>query len=228
MALPVLKFIYNHSEVDTEYNFYTGNPNWREINPGVDTVIFTGGGIGDVDEGIGDFIANPTLASGTRSPTIRPSVASYVIPYTYVESGNTMYMVPLAGHTDNKYVFGIQVSGTIDGNMYLEAWDDVTFSTTTLPVISGTANGGYESCVNAINTLWAASINFGLVPYPWDGDTTGASYLRGQTDRIGVGYPLPVTEITNTVLYYNIYIRLETDSPTFHNTPVLGFRYLYT
>ena len=223
MALPVLKFVYNHSQVDTAYNFYTGNPNWREITPGVDTVIFTGGGIGDVDEHIGDFLTYPTLASGTRSPTIRPSVTSYVIPYTYVESGSIMYMVPLAGHNTNRYIFGVLVSGTIDGNMYLEAWDDITFSTTDLPVISGTANSGYESYVNAIRTTdqsppWSPG---------WDGDSTGGAYLRGQADRVGLGAP-PVTEITNTVLYYNIYIRLQTDSPTFHNTPVLGFRYLYT
>jgi len=223
MALPVLKFVYNHSDTDTPYDFYTGNANWREITPGVDTVIFTGGGIGDVDENIGDFSGNPTLVSGTRSPTIRPSVSSFVIPWVYVESGPTMYMVPLAGHNTNRYVFGVSVSGTVDGNMYLEAWDDITFSTYDLPVLSGTANSGNESYVNAIRTTdqsppWSPG---------WDGDDTGAAYLSGQLDRVGLGDP-PVTEITDEMLFYNIYIRLETDSPTFHNMPVLGFRYLYT
>jgi hypothetical protein len=189
----------------------------------VDTVIFTGGGIGDVDEDIGDFTNHPTLVSGTRSPTIRPSVSSFVIPYVYVESGSTMYMVPLAGHNTNRYVFGVQVSGTVDGNMYLEAWDDITFSTTDSAVISGTSNSSNESYVNAIRTTdqsppWAPG---------WNGDSTGAGYLKGQTDRVGLGTP-PVTSIEDEMLFYNIYIRLETDAPTFHNTPVLGFRYLYT
>jgi hypothetical protein len=227
MALPVLKFVYNHSQTDTAYDFYTGNANWRELTPGVDTVIFTGGGIGDVDEGIGDFITNPTLASGTRSPTIRPSVSSYIIPYTYVESGNTMYMVPLAGNNTNRYVFGVQVSGTVDGNMYLEAWDDITFSTTNSPVLSGTANSGFKSYVNAIRTTGDSPPCHVAPGDCWDGDDVGADYLRGQSYRVGLGDP-PVTDITNEMLFYNIYIRLETDSPTFHNTPVLGFRYLYS
>lgn len=223
MAEPYLKFIFNHSQTDSAYNFYTGNPNWRELTPGVDTVVFTGGGIADADEDIGDFSGHPTLASGTRSPTIRPAVTSYVIPHTYVESGSTMYMVPLAGHNTNRYVFGISVSGTIEGNCYLEGWDDYTFSTAALPVFSGTANSAYESYVNAIRTTdqsppWAPG---------WDGNDTGAAYLRGASDRVGLGTP-PVTSIQNEVLFFNVYIRLETDSPTFHNTPVFGFRYLYT
>ena len=148
MAEPILKFFYNHSAVDTPYDFYTGNANWREIEPGVETIIFTGGGIGDADVNLG----NATLASGTRSPTIRPSVTSYVIPYVYVESGSTMYYVNLAGHNTNRYVFGVSVSGTIDGDCYLEAWDDNSFSTYDLPVLSGTANSSNESYVNAIRT----------------------------------------------------------------------------
>lgn len=219
MAIPYLKFVYNHSDTDTPYNFYTGNPNWREITPGVDTVIFTGGGIGDVDVGLG----STTLASGTRSPTIRPAVTSYVIPYVYVESGSTMYYVPLAGHNTNRYVFGVSVSGVINGDMYLEAWDDITFSTSDLPVLSGTSNSSYESYVNAIRTT-----NQSPPWHPgWNGSDTGAAYLRGQSDRVGLGTP-PVTSIEDEMVFYNIYIRLQTDSPTFHNTPVLGFRYLYT
>lgn len=229
---PTLTFIYNHSAVDTEYNFYTGNPNWRELTPGSDVVIITGGGIDDADTHVGDFGSHPTLASGTRSPTIRPSVTSYIIPYVYVESGNTMYSVPLcsnqgSGNT-SKYVFGISVSGTINGNAYLEAFDNNSFSSYDLPVLSGTNNSSYESYVQGMNTLWAENANGGTVPYPWSGSTTGCSFLRGQSDRVSLGYPNPVTEITDTVLYYKFYIRLETDSPTFHNVPVFAVRYLYS
>jgi hypothetical protein len=222
MAEPYLKFVYNHSNTDTPYNFYTGNANWREITPGVDTVVFTGGGIDDFYEGVSN-LSNDTLASGTRSPTIRPAVTSFVIPYTFVESGSTMYRVPLAGHNTNRYVFGVSVSGTIQGNCYLEAWDDFTFSTFALPVLDGSANSSSESYVNAIRTTdqsppWHPG---------WDGDDDGAGYLRGDNSRVGLGEP-PVTSIDDEMLFFNVYIRLETDSTTFHNTPVFGFRYLYT
>jgi len=219
MAEPTLKFFYNHGVTDVPYNFYTGHPNWREIEPGVDKIIFSGGRIGDVDEGMG----STTLVSGTRSPTIRPSSTSYVIPYVYVESGDTMYYVQLAGHNTNKYVFGVSVSGTIEGNCYLEAWDDNSFSTYVLPVLSGTSDSSYMSYVNAIRTTdqsppWH--------PY-WDGSDIGAAYLRGQQYRVGLGTP-PATSINDEMLFYNIYIRLEIDSPTFHNVPILAFRYLYS
>jgi len=222
MAEPYLKFVYNHSDTDTAYDFYTGNANWREITPGVDSVIFTGGGIADFDEGISNT-ALDTLASGTRSPTIRPAVTSFVIPYTFMESGSLMYRIPLAGHNTNRYVFGISVSGTIQGNCYLEAWDDFTFSTYSLPVLSGTSDSSYESYVNAIRTTdqsppWAPG---------WNGNSIGGAFLRGDTNRVGLGDP-PVTDIVDEMLFFNIYIRLEVDSPTFHNTPVFGFRYLYT
>ena len=219
MAEPYLKFFYNHGTSDVPYNFYTGHLDWREITPGVDTIIFTGGGIGDADEDLG----TTTLVSGTRSPTIRPSSTSYVIPYVYVESGDTMYYVQLAGHNTNRYVFGVSVSGTIEGNCYLEAYNDNSFSTYDLPVLSGTSNSSYESYVNAIRTTnqsppWSPG---------WDGSDTGAAYLRGQADRVGLGTP-PATSINDEMLFYNIYIRLETDAPTFHNIPVLAFRYLYS
>jgi hypothetical protein len=222
MAEPYLKFVYNHSNTDTPYNFYSGNANWREITPGVDTVIFTGGGIDDWYEHVSDP-SYDTLASGTRSPTIRPAVTSFVIPYTFMESGTTMYRIPLAGHNTNRYVFGVSVSGTIEGNCYLEAWDDFTFSVYSSAVLSGSVNSGSESYVNAIRTTdQSPPWNPG-----WSGIDDGANYLRGDTNRVGLGEP-PVTNIIDEMLFFNIYIRLETDSPTFHNTPVFGFRYLYT
>lgn len=219
MSEPTLKFVYNTSASDSPYTFFGANPNWSEIAPGGDVVIFTGGGIDDTGLNMGDA----TLPAGTRSPTIRPAVTSYVIPYVYVESGSTMYYVPLAGHNTNRYVFGVSISGTIEGDLYLEAWDDNSFSTYDLPVLSGTSSSSNESYVNAIRTTnqsppWGPG---------WDGNDTGAAFLAGQADRVGLGTP-PVTDLTNEVVFYNIYIRLETDAPTFHNTPVLAFRYLYT
>ena len=222
MAEPTLLFVYNNSETDTEYNFYTGNANWRTINAGQDKVVFTGGGIDDFAEGISDTSQDP-LASGTRSPTIRPSVTSFVIPYTFLEDSADMYRVYLAGHNTNRYVFGVSVSGTIEGNCYLEAWDDYSFSTTNSEVLQGSSNSGNESYVNAIRTTdQSPPWNPG-----WDGNDDGAAFLRGDSDRVGLGEP-PVTNIVDEVLFFNIYIRLETDSVTFHNTPVFGFRYLYT
>jgi len=220
MAEPTLTFLYNHSGTDAEYDFDTGATGgsvWREIEPGVDKIIFSGGGIADEDNNMGSL----TLASGTRSPTIRPSVTSYPIPYVYVESGDTMYYVQLAGYNSNRYVFGVSVAGTIEEDCYLEAWNDNSFSTYDLPVLSGTSNSSYMSYVNAIRTT-------NQTPSPtWNGSDTGAAYLRGQQHRVGLGTP-PAEFIEDTVLFYNIYIRLETDSPTFHNVPILAFRYVYS
>jgi hypothetical protein len=226
MAEPYLKFVYNHSDTDSEYDFYTGNANWRTITPGIDTVIFTGGGIEDFDEGISNT-ALDTLASGTRSPTIRPAVTFFDIPFTFMESGALMYRIPLAGNNTNRFVFGVSVSGTIEGNCYLEAWDDFTFSTYTSEVLTGSLNSGSESYVNAIRTTDQTPPCHTFPLSCWTGVDTGANFLRGDTNRVGLGAP-PVTDIIDEVLFFNIYIRLQTDSPTFHNTPVFGFRYLYT
>lgn len=234
MAEPTLTFLYNHSDVDARYDFYTGatgGSTWREITPGSDVVIFSGGGIDDWTPWLIADETVMTLASGSRSPTIRPSSTSFVIPYVFVESDSTMYRVPSASNlgsaNTNAYAFGISVSGTIQGTLYMEAWDDNSFSTYTSEVLVGSANSSNESYVNAINTDAAKVANGGVMPYPWYGSTTGASYIRGTSDRVtftGVG----VTHITDEMLFYNIYIRLETDAPTFHNVPVLAFRYLYS
>jgi len=211
MAEPSLIFFYNTSSDDTPYNSGT----YRIMAPGSDLIVFTGGGIGDNEEGMGSL----TLASGVRSPTIRPALVNTVIPFTYVESGDTMYYVPLAGQNSNRYVFGVEVSGTINSDLYFEAWDDYAFSTTQLPVLSGTANNSYKSCVNAITTT------SGSPAIDWTGADEGAAYLRGYTNRVGLK---GVSPIIDEFLYFNVYIRLETDSPTFHSTPVFAFRYLYT
>lgn len=215
MSEPTLTFIYNTSNTDSSYTSAPGN--YRTITPGSDLIVFTGGGIDDVDKGMG----SATLTSGTRSSTIRPSVTSYVIPYTYVESGSTMYYVPMAGSSDNRWVFGVVISGTMNSDLYLEAWDDNSFSTYDLPVLSGTANSSYKSFVNAVRTTDQEPQND-----PWTGASeAGGAYLRGDSERVGLGN---VSSLTDTEVYFNIYIRLETDSVTFHNTPVLAFRYLYT
>ena len=241
MAEPYLKFIYNHSNNDAAYDFYTGSTggsDWRQITPGLDTVIFTGGGIDDWNPFLIGDETQMTLVSGSRSPTIRPAVTDYVIPHVFVESGSTMYRVPSAsnlGSPNTKaYAFGISVSGTIEGSLYLEAWDDFSFSTFASEVLVGSTNSSNESHVNAVNTEVATYDNSGTMPYPWDGNTAGGAFLRGDSDRVAFvgnqpgdpGYPNP--QIINEVKFFNVYIRLETDSVTFHNTPVFGFRYLYT
>lgn len=214
MSEPTLTFIYNKTATDSSYASAPGN--YGVISTSIDTVVFTGGGIDDVDKGMGDL----TLASGTRSATIRPSSAAYVIPYTYVESGANMYRVPLCGQNTGRYVFGVSIAGTMNSDLYLEAWDDNTFSTYNLPVLSGTANSSYESYVNAIRTTHQEPQTM-----DWDGGDAGAAYLRGQSDRVGLDNS---SSITDKEVYFNIYIKLETDTQTFHNTPILGFRYLYT
>lgn len=232
---PNLTFIFNHSNVDAPYDFATGSGTggsvWREITPGIDTVIYTGGGIDDWNPWLVGDTSAMTLASGSRSPTIRPAVTSYMIPHVFVESAATMYRVPSASSVNiqlaKAYAFGVAVSGTIQGSMYLEAWDDFTFTTFALPVLAGSSNSGNESYVNAINIDTAMAGNGGTMPWPWDGNSSGAAFLRGDTDRVAfIGTNLNYIE--NEMLFFNIYIRLETDSTTFHNTPVYGFRYLYS
>lgn len=220
MSEPTLKFIYNKSTNDTAFNRYLpSDPNYGVLNTSVDTIVFTGGGIDDVDKNMGDL----TLASGTRSATIRPSATSYIIPYTYVESGAWMYRVPLAGQQylgqPRRYVFGVSISGTMNSDLYLEAWDDNSFSTYNLPVLSGTSNSSNNSYVNAIRTTDATP------PGGWTGGNAVGAYLRGQSNRVGLSGG---SSLTDEEVYFNIFIQLETDTVTFHNTPVLTFRYLYT
>jgi hypothetical protein len=216
MAEPTITFLYNHGSTDSPY-LGAGSPlgDWKVIDTvAPDLVVFTGGGI------LGT-LPTPTVASGTRDATIKPTVASYVIPQTYVESGSLMYNVPLVGYTANRYCMGVYVSGSTSSDLYLESWDDNSFSTTSSEVLVGSANSSNNSYINAIRTTnssppWSPG---------WSGSDSEASYLRGTDDRIGLKNS---SSISNECLYYNIYIKLEVDSVTFHNTPVLGFRYLYT
>jgi len=158
--------------------------------------------------------------SGTRDATIRPSVASYVIPQTYIEK-DQMYIAQHVGHNVNRYAMGVYIKGHMTSDLYLEAWDDNSFSTTNLEVLTGTANSGGNSFINAIRTT---SVEPPWNPY-WDGNDDGAAFLRGVTYRVALNNS---STITDSTVYYNIYVRLETDCSTFHVLPVLGFRYLYT
>ena len=215
MAAPTLTFLYNNSGTDTAYTGSgSSDANFGVITAGSDTLVFTGGGIDD------SVRTTPTCASGTRSATIRPSSTSYVIPYTYVES-TIMNHCDLVGHNANRYTMGVYVDGTMSSDLYLEAWDDNSFSTTSLAILQGSTNSSNESYINAIRTTSSAP------PWApgWSGSDTGAAYLRGTSDRVALKN---ASSITDEAVYYNIYIRLETDSSTFHNTPILGFRYTYT
>lgn len=226
MAEPTITFGFNHNAAgDSPWPFIGAYPadigGWRVISPATDLVVFTGGGIDDMDEANGgvNALGNLTVASGIRSATIKPSDVAYVIPYTYVEQ-TQMYRTT-AGHNVNRYVFGVRIDGTATSDLYLEAWDDNSFSTTDLEILTGTSNSSSQSLVNAIRTTsveppWAPG---------WDGNTSGAAFLRGTEHRVALNNS---SQIINSTVYYNIYIKLETDCSTFHVMPVLGFRYLYT
>jgi hypothetical protein len=215
---PVITFGYRHSngtDLSWSYNG-TNDPEtggWKEMHPITDLVVFTGGGI------LGT-LPTPTCASGTRDATIKPSQAPYVIPQCYVESGDTMY-ITYAGHNQNRYAFGVFVYGECSSDVYTECWDDNTFSTTDLELLQGTSNNGGVSCINAIRTTyteppWAPG---------WDGNSDGGAFLRGTESRVALGNS---STITDQALYFNIYVELPTDVGTFHATPVLAIRYLYT
>lgn len=225
MAEPTLYFLYNKGTSDVAYTG-SGAPdaNFNVIDIGTDTVVFTGGGIlGTLD--------NPS-ASGTRDATLKPSGSPYIIPQVFVEhaalpTSSGMVQAPLAGYGPPssqgpyRYAFAVYVDGSMSSDLYLEAWDDATFSTTSSEVLQGSTNSSNESYVNAIRTTDSEP------PYPWDGNDSGAAFLRGSTASKRV--PLANdSSITNEAVYYNMYIQLETDAVTFRNTPVFGFRYSYT
>lgn len=219
MAEPVLTFAFNHEGFDTPWGFTGGvdeDPNkngFMEINVYTDLVVFTGGGI------LG-LLPTPTCISGSRDATIKPAVASYVIPQTFVEK-DQMYHAPLTGNSIGRYAMAVYIDGHMTSDLYLEAWDDNSFSTTNLEVLAGTPNSGNKSFINAIRTTNAEP------PWHpgWTGVDSGAAFLRATGDRVALGN---ASTLTDTTVYYNIYVRLETDCSTFHAQPVLGFRYLYT
>lgn len=236
MAEPILTFGCNHDAAgDTPWGYdgVGNNPDingWKGITPATDLVVFTGGGIDDPDEANGgaNAMGSTTLSSGVRSATIRPSTTYYTIPYTYIEKADGfMYYAQFTGKTAYRYAMAVHIYDHMTSDLYLEAWDDNSFSTTALEILTGTANSSSQSFVNAIRTTGAAPPwnDTGSPPIGWNGSDTGAAYLRGQEHRVALGN---ATTLTNETVYYNIYIQLETDCSTFYVTPVLAFRYLYT
>lgn len=215
MAEPVLTFSFKHSGGDSPWSYTgTGNTNvdgYRAIDPNTDLLVWTGGGI------LGS-LPTPTTTSGSRDATIRPSTSSYVIPQLFVEQ-DIMYHAALAGNNTNRYTLAVRVDGTATSDLYLEAWSDNSMSSTDIELLTGTANSSNNSLINAIRTTSVEP------PWPWNGSSSGAAYLRGTDHRVALNNTATITDST---MYYNIFIELPTDCSTFHAQPVLAFRYLYT
>lgn len=225
--LPTIYFLYNTGTTDTPYPYEyvepgTSTGDWVSI-AGTElvnyTMVFTGGGIENL-------CPVPTCASGTRDATIKPTLQSYVIPQTYIEDSTTMYNVPMAGfggtlYAPFRYVFGLHVDGETTSDIFLESYDDFSFSTTNLEVLQGTSNSGGNSFINAIRTTDASP------PWhpQWSGSDSAGAYLRGTDGRLRLKNS---SSIANEAVFFNIYIRLETDCSVFINKPALSFRYLYS
>lgn len=213
---PTITFLFNHNGADIPSGFNgTNDPNsgsWMEMSPSYSTLVWTGGGI------IGSL---PDLSvSGTRDACIKPSVTSFVIPQCFVEQGNTMYLTT-CGRNTNRYCMGVFVYGTASSDLYAEMWDDSSLSTTNLEILSGTPNNSYNSMINAIRTTQSEP------PWHpgWSGADTAAAFLRGTEHRVPLAN---ASSVTNQMLYFNIFVELPTDCSTWHVTPVLACRYLYT
>lgn len=212
MAHPTITLLYNSTANDQLYNFSSGGNSDGTFFPVLSgtaqsgTVVFTGGGIEDMSSG--------TYPSGVRSATIRPSSGTTVIPYTFIEYNDYMYKVPLAGCHNYRYIFAVHIDGEITSKLYLEMWDDITHTTTNLPVLSGTLSNGYASFVKAKTTT-----------YDYPGDLWTGTPLRGYESRIELSN---TSSVSNVVLYFNIYVEIFFDSETFVNMPVLSLRYLYS
>jgi hypothetical protein len=226
MTAPILYFLYNKTETDTPYTG-TGEETaqWGLITLSgtvPDIKVFTGGGINN-------DLPVPTAPYGSRDATIRPALGQMPIPQTYIESfaNNIMTSVPLAGRTTNRYVFCVYVKGSITSDLYLEAWDDDSFASFILPVLSGTLNYS-DSMVTAIATTYQTP------NVSWEGTTLSGGWLmpasgtgvclRGSTSRLRLKGQ---DAVEDEALYYNMYINLPYDAPLFHNQPVETFRYLY-
>lgn len=215
MAEPTITFSFNHAGSDIPWGYTGSGPTningYRAIEPSTDLLVWTGGGI------LGS-LPTPTTTSGSRDATIRPSTSSFVIPQLFVEQ-DIMYHASLAGYNTNRYTMAVRVDGTATSDVYLEAFDDSSLSTTDLEILTGTPNSGNNSFINAIRTTSVEP------PWPWNGSSSGAAYLRGTTYRVALNN---TSTITDSTVYYNIFVELPTDCSTFHVQPVLAFRYLYT
>lgn len=213
MAHPTIKLLYNSTANDVEYTWASGGEADSNFKPVIMTsgsvtysgvIVFTGGGIDDVFDG--DPVA-------TRSATIRPETGTTVVPKTFIEQ-EVLHQVPLAGCHNYRYVFGVYIGGNIISELYLEAWDDLTHTTTNLPVLSGTVSNGNVSMIKAVRTTDAYPGNF------WTGTP-----LSGYSSRVGLSNS---SAITDTTLYFNIFVEIPFDCDTFVNMPILSLRYLYS
>ncbi len=217
MAEPVLSFIYNHSSNDSQYTG-TGAPegDWRVIKTSspADVKVYTGGGINE-------FLNTPTEVFGRREATIRPSSGVLPVPQVYIEStdDNIMYNVPLASSqpNSNRYVFGVYVDGEMVSDLYLEMWDDDTFSTTNLPTLVGTTSYSH-SIFNAIRTTSSVPSS------SWTGADANAEFLSGYDHRLNLKGS---DSVQNEALYYSMYAAIPHDLEFTHDTPIEGYRYLY-
>lgn len=220
MAEPILSFIYNTSNTDSAYLGSGGDwGSWKAMYISVgtpDKFIFTGGGINA-------SLPTPTTTYGSREATMRPTAGTLIVPQLFIESftDNIMRHVPLAGQNTNRYVMGVYVDGYAASDLYQEAWDDNSFSSTDLPTLSGTDSYSY-SMFNSIRTTDAAP------PSSWTGatysGTSGSALLAGYGHRVKLKGS---DSISDEAVYYNIYVRLPSDAPLFHDQPVIAFRYLY-
>jgi len=226
MSEPNLTFLYNYSEVDSPYSG-SGGPSgtWKEIylatGSGIspDKKIYTGGGIHQ-------SLPVPIATYGSREATIRPVTGQYPVPQIYIESelNNVMYHVPLASGqpNTNRYVFGVYIDGLITSDLYLEMWDDLTFSSHSLPTLSGSEEYPY-SVFNAIRTTNTAPLT------GWNGSTAsgianGGVCLAGYTNRLRLK---GVDNIQNEAVYYSMYATIPWDLVFTHDQPVETYRYLY-
>jgi hypothetical protein len=214
MAHPTIKLLYNSTANDVEYTWANGGESDANFDPVITisgitcsgVIVFTGGGIEDMASG--------TYPSGVRSATIRPESGATVVPYTFVEYDDYMYRVPLAGCHNYRYIFAVYVGGTITSKLYLEAWDDMTHTTTTLPVLAGSASNSGISFIKAKTTT-----------YDYPGDFWTGTALKGYGSRIELSN---TSSVSDTVLYFNVFVEIPYDSVTFVNMPVLSLRYLYS
>ncbi len=224
MSEPILTFLYNHSLSDSPYPG-DGEPvgDWKDIflatTSGVspDRKVYTGGGIHQA-------LPTPTASYGSREATIRPTVDTYPVPQIYIESelDNIMYHVPLASGqpNTNRFVFGVYVDGLVTSDLYLEMWDDITFSTFDIPTLSGSINYPH-SVFNAISTTNDSPPEF------WSGTTAsgvGAVHLAGYNNRLRLK---DADEIQNECLYYSMYAAIPWDLVFTHDQPIESYRYLY-
>ena len=226
MSEPIITFLYNYSSNDSPY-LGTGGTfgDWRAISLTTtgslkpDKKVYTGGGIHQ-------SLPTPTAPYGRREATLRPVVGTYPVPQIYIESENDMlmYNVPLASGqpNTNRYVFGVYVDGLITSDLYLEMWDDLTFSTCLIPSLAGSS--AYPNSVfNAIRTTTSAP------PSNWNGSTVsgisaGGVCLAGYEHRLRLKN---ADTIQNEALYYSMYATIPFDLVFTHDRPIESYRYLY-